>query len=353
MPIAVDAKRDQTGKGRVASSKRSSYSGSILKGFQKFIVPNRSSLSEDKELAPSQSETQLPAEESDASQATISTNDVSTKGCTPDAAIPTSPSPCSLSEALNLTVSETTEHMDLLNISEPNINPENEMSFSLTPDSDVNLPIPEIYQPSQAASSCSWVPFYEFFAPLFCLPIGSVTEPHLEEPEVIVYPHPQFVHPAHSPRLHIPRSLHGTLVLDDIPENNSAPEETPAVDHTLYHGMSSEYIKSSIENLVDTAKDYLNLSAAPKLHFQWVLQSLKNDIEIHSSNIPGNPAAIIRSKYLVNCPADIVKNVLLSEHTMQILDPTLERYEVMNLLLGWINEIIDSFFSYFWIQLSR
>jgi hypothetical protein len=203
------------------------------------------------------------------------------------------------------------------------------MSFSLTPDSDVNLPIPEIYQPSQAASSCSWVPFYEFFAPLFCLPIGSVTEPHLEEPEVIVYPHPQFVHPAHSPRLHIPRSLHGTLVLDDIPENNSAPEETPAVDHTLYHGMSSEYIKSSIENLVDTAKDYLNLSAAPKLHFQWVLQSLKNDIEIHSSNIPGNPAAIIRSKYLVNCPADIVKNVLLSEHTMQILDPTLERYETV------------------------
>eukprot|EP01033_Poteriospumella_lacustris_P015891 gene15891-11375_t len=94
------------------------------------------------------------------------------------------------------------------------------------------------------------------------------------------------------------------------------------------HGFPQAFLRDFGESTTLRAMEYLDLSAS---HYQlkWILQSLKSDVTVHSSSFPGDNTTVVRSAYTVSASLDVVKEVLLAEETMRVLDATLEKFETM------------------------
>lgn len=193
-------------------------------------------------------------------------------------------------------------------------------------------PVPEIHQIPSQPSGCSWLPFYDFFAPLFCLPPSSSDT--LVEQEYVVSPKSQATtvtspSTVTSPIIS-PDSVPIAPVLFDQPPKPQMPKYADTVLMSP-HGFPSAFLRDFGESTILRAMEYLDLSAS---HYQlkWILQSLKNDVTVHSSSFPGDNTTVVRSAYTVSASLDVVKEVLLAEETMQVLDATLEKFEVSHLI---------------------
>lgn len=182
------------------------------------------------------------------------------------------------------------------------------------------LPEPEIHTSSPAsASGLSWIPFFDFCGPLFCGAPG----PHnnIEDHEIIVHP------PGNSSvSIRSPRSR---------PKSVTKPDESK-IASTLPSSSISKEVQTSMEDLAQStikkAKMYLEISHGEdvQIAFKWMLQSLKNEVTIHSCPFPGDSAVVVRSKYRVKCTLEALRDAFLSEEAMYKLDATLEKFEVID-----------------------
>eukprot|EP01033_Poteriospumella_lacustris_P013381 gene13381-9581_t len=91
-------------------------------------------------------------------------------------------------------------------------------------------------------------------------------------------------------------------------------------------GFPQTFLRDFGESTILRAMEYLDLSA-PHYQLKWILQSLKSDVTVHSSSFPGDNTTVVRSAYTVSASLDVVKEVLLAEETMHVLDATLEKFE--------------------------
>lgn len=197
-------------------------------------------------------------------------------------------------------------------------------------------PVPEIHQIPSQPSGCSWLPLYDFFAPLFCLPPSSSDV--LVEPEYVVSPKAQSTSSSTvtSPIILQDSASLAPVVLEQPPK--SQPLKFADTVWISPNGFPQAFLRDFGESTISRAMEYLDLSAPP-YQLKWILQSLKNDVTVHSSSFPGDNTTVVRSAYTVNASLDVVKEVLLAEETMQVLDATLEKFEVSRLMVSIILSI--------------
>lgn len=340
--INIDSSKDVSdNEMQPTRKKRASYTVKIFKGFRKLISPVRLSVSHvDTSNLVSENEVSNQLGEESSTNNSITSDQISAKSYP-------SIDTCSVEKDID-TLEPEMKSTPMLLVGDPvpiedietqDVNAKHveilerggiisEFVNSYSPDSDIITPSPEIFRPPPKSSECSWFPFYDCIAPLFCLPPSHISSSTLEEPEIMVFP--PFQKPFNqsvSEENFVSSFAESSTTVPSF-HDRSVRKEIDLNEKQLAYGLSVGYLNRFIEDTFDKARNYLGLSRSRNLRLPWILQSLKNDIEVYSCNFPGDNTIVVKSKYKVASPIKIVQDILLSEETMQTLDPTLEKFEV-------------------------
>lgn len=149
----------------------------------------------------------------------------------------------------------------------------------------------------QEANNNGWLPFYNFFAPIFCM--VPVTESFIDDNDSVVEDE---------------NSVYRSRKLNSI----------TFLGETKFHMM--------VDEAIDRAKVYLGLKKSD-LPFKWKLKSNTNGIEVYSCNLPNDTACVVRSHFKIDCSISTMKELLLDEKYFPTLDPSLEMFEVGSLII--------------------